>query len=142
MGEQGFQRLVLGIKAFFLVLGVVLGGFSCYVWGKMTSQRASAQAEPIRVIYPPPPLTSGDLYHPKTNLTPSPSPARGGEQHQASNNMTGNTTNWKFAASKTGKVYYPNGCKGVNRIKSENRVYFSDLQQVTSKGLTLAKSCE
>ena len=132
VGEKGFERLTLGIKVSLLASGLFLGGFSCFLWGKMASQRASVQADPVRVIYPPLVSNTGDSYRPALKKAV----AGKGEPSQAAGG------NWKFVASKTGKVYYPYGCKSVSRVKPENRVYFESREQAETKGLTLSKSCQ
>jgi len=55
---------------------------------------------------------------------------------------TNSETNQNFVASKTGKVYYPNSCKALNRIKSANRIYFATASDAQAKHLTLSKSCK
>jgi hypothetical protein len=47
-----------------------------------------------------------------------------------------------IVASKSGKKYYFPWCSGINRIKEENRVYFSDEQSAQERGLTLSKTCD
>ncbi len=47
-----------------------------------------------------------------------------------------------FVASKTGEKYYPAGCSGINRIKPENRVYFSSEQDAQDKGYTRTSTCK
>lgn len=51
------------------------------------------------------------------------------------------TNTQAFVASKTGKKYYPAGCAGINRIKSENRVYFSSEKDAQEKGYTRTTTC-
>ena len=48
---------------------------------------------------------------------------------------------YAFVASKSGTKYYPKGCKGINRIKPENRVYFESKEEAEGSGLTPASSC-
>jgi hypothetical protein len=47
-----------------------------------------------------------------------------------------------FVASKTGKKYYPAGCAGINRIKPENRVYFSSEKDAQEKGYERTATCK
>ena len=51
------------------------------------------------------------------------------------------TNTQAFVASKTGKKYYPAGCAGINRIKPENRVYFSSEKDAQEKGYTRTATC-
>lgn len=48
---------------------------------------------------------------------------------------------YAFVASKSGSVYYPKGCKGINRIKPENRVFFESKEEAERGGLKPAASC-
>ncbi len=47
-----------------------------------------------------------------------------------------------FVTSKSGKVYYPSGCAGINRIKPENRVYYTSSAELIARGYTLSKTCK
>ncbi|MEK7643298.1 MAG: hypothetical protein AAB372_02520 [Patescibacteria group bacterium] len=46
-----------------------------------------------------------------------------------------------FIASKNGSTYYPKACKAVGRIKDENRLYFSSVQEAELAGFTPSKQC-
>lgn len=48
----------------------------------------------------------------------------------------------KYVASKNGKLYYPSTCKGANRIKEENKVWFDNASEAESLGYTWATSCK
>ncbi len=48
----------------------------------------------------------------------------------------------QFTASKSGKIYYPAGCAGINRIKVENRIYFATEKEAEEKGYTRSASCK
>jgi hypothetical protein len=47
----------------------------------------------------------------------------------------------KYIASKSGKKYYPVGCKSANRIKPENRVFFESQEEALRLGLELSSTC-
>lgn len=51
------------------------------------------------------------------------------------------TSKFKYVASKSGTKYYPIGCKSALRIKEENRVYFVDVSEAESAGLTPTSTC-
>ena len=53
-----------------------------------------------------------------------------------------NSNQGQIIASKNGKRYYYKNCGGINRIKTENRIYFETEQQAEAKGLTLASGCK
>lgn len=46
-----------------------------------------------------------------------------------------------FMASVNGEKYYPMGCKAANRIKQENRVWFSSGQEAREMGYTPSVQC-
>ncbi len=46
-----------------------------------------------------------------------------------------------FVASKTGTKYYYPWCSGVDRIKEENKIWFSSVEEAKSRGLTPASGC-
>lgn len=48
----------------------------------------------------------------------------------------------KYVASKNGKLYYSASCKGANRIKPENRVWFDTESDAQKSGYTWATSCK
>lgn len=55
---------------------------------------------------------------------------------------TVNKTTWKYIASKNGKIYYPKDCKGSQRIKESNRVFFETKEEAEYKGYKQTASCK
>lgn len=47
----------------------------------------------------------------------------------------------RFVASINGKKYYPIGCKAAERIKQENRVWFSSEEEAHSMGYMPSMQC-
>lgn len=47
-----------------------------------------------------------------------------------------------IVASKNGKKYYLTTCSGANRIKDENKIYFSSAQEARKAGLTPSSTCK
>lgn len=47
----------------------------------------------------------------------------------------------RFMASVNGEKYYPVGCKAANRIKEENRIWFSSEKEAREMGYTLSAQC-
>lgn len=47
-----------------------------------------------------------------------------------------------YVASKNGKLYYTVNCKGVNRIKEENRVWFDTASDAEKLGYSMSSSCK
>jgi hypothetical protein len=78
---------------------------------------------PTSPVLPESPVAPQDQI-PQNPVTPAPAPA----QHQ-------------FVASVNGKKYYPIGCGGANRIKEENRTYFTTEQEAVAKGYERASQC-
>ncbi len=56
-------------------------------------------------------------------------------------NLSIDESKYAFVASKSGTKYYPKGCKSINRIKPENRVFFESKEEAEGSGLTPAASC-
>jgi hypothetical protein len=48
----------------------------------------------------------------------------------------------RYLASKNGKMYYSLGCSGANRIKDENKVWFSTAIDAEKSGFSFATSCK
>lgn len=46
-----------------------------------------------------------------------------------------------YVGSVSGEKYYPAGCKGVSRIKPENRIYFSSVIEAVGAGYSAASGC-
>jgi hypothetical protein len=51
------------------------------------------------------------------------------------------TASGKYLASKNGKKYYLPSCKGAKRIKEENKVWFTTLEEAQQSGRTAAANC-
>lgn len=52
------------------------------------------------------------------------------------------STQGVYVASKTGKRYYLPTCSGAKRIKKENRISFSSLEEAKASGRTPASNCK
>ncbi len=48
----------------------------------------------------------------------------------------------QYVASKNGKLYYTKGCKGADRIKPENQVWFANSSEAEGLGYTRSASCK
>lgn len=46
-----------------------------------------------------------------------------------------------YVASINGTKYYPRGCKAVNRIRAENRIYFKSGSDAQKSGYGYTSSC-
>ncbi|MBD3245312.1 MAG: hypothetical protein GF335_04980 [Candidatus Moranbacteria bacterium] len=56
-------------------------------------------------------------------------------------NSTSKSKEKKFVASKNGTKYYTLDCGGVNRIKDENKVYYSSEKEAQADGKTFSATC-
>lgn len=59
-----------------------------------------------------------------------------------SSSGTGDTTREGIFGSKNGHTYYTVGCTAGNRVKPENRVYFSSETDAGDKGYSKSKLCK
>ena len=57
-------------------------------------------------------------------------------QKNIGNGLLGN-----FSASINGKAYYPKGCTATNKIKEENRIWFTTRQEAEAQGYKPAQNC-
>jgi len=57
-------------------------------------------------------------------------------QKNIGNGLLGN-----FLASINGKAYYPKGCTAANKIKEENRIWFTTRQEAEAQGYKPAQNC-
>lgn len=61
------------------------------------------------------------------------------------NNGVASDNNYKmlgnFLASINGKAYYPKDCAAANRIKEENRIWFSTKEEAETQGYKPAQNC-
>ncbi|KKU53151.1 MAG: hypothetical protein A3F26_02390 [Candidatus Ryanbacteria bacterium RIFCSPHIGHO2_12_FULL_47_12b] len=46
-----------------------------------------------------------------------------------------------FIASRNGSKYYPAGCASINRIKTENKIYFNDEASAQKAGFEPSTQC-
>jgi len=128
------HKFVKPIERFLLIMSAILVAVSMYFIGNMTA--LESQSNEIQIIYP-------DAIALDSNQS--------NKKAEASNINTeiqkdviskSNSNQGQIIASKNGKRYYYKNCGGVNRIKTENRIYFETEQQAESKGLTLASGCK
>lgn len=108
-------RILIGGGLFVLFFGLV------FLLGRVSVLTAQADSAPLEIVYPP--LVSTTVPQYKEQGT------------------SGEPESWAFAASQTGKSYYPKGCKGLDRIKQENRIYFTTESEAINAGLTRSTSC-
>ena len=126
-GDYDSERLSSIIKIIIVcLLGLCFGLIGFFI-GKTQQLQGQAQSSPVAVIYPPLPVNTCTT----TEQQKTPTGVK----------MPPQQTTSSYVGSKTGKIYYTKDCKGINRIKAENRVYFSTQQEAQSQGRTLSKTC-
>ncbi len=60
---------------------------------------------------------------------------------QSSQDTQKNTPTQNFVAAKSGTKYYPKDCGSANRIKPENKIYFSTEKEAEEKGYSRSATC-
>ncbi len=114
---------------------LVLVLLAAFLLGRISVLQNKATTEPIKVIYPP--LVSANVpkfVEPRASLT-----AQG--MAIVTDPVSTEPADWLFAASKTGKIYYPKTCSGLNRVHVENRVYFTTEAQALNAGYARSSAC-
>ena len=160
-GRGGIRPFLMDIQARFTpwTRRILLGFLGCiflaaaFLAGQISAFKAISQTpEPVTVQYPP--LVSTDI--PKyqegvTSQKKQKKPAKAPKQAKSSEDapdqedqtdQSDQDTSLPFAASKTGKTYYPKDCKALNRVKPENRIFFLTSAAATEAGYHLSKSCK
>ena len=115
-------------QSLLATMGTVVGVSVLSFWLGFSAQNARATVEPVIIQCPV------EAYMPqKTTL----SSGQGVEKPAVTTPESG-----AFVASKNGTKYYPIGCSGANRIKDENKVFFTSSKQAESAGYTRTATCK
>ena len=64
------------------------------------------------------------------------------QKSNVSTGTSGGSSAGGFVAAKSGAKYYPTGCGSANRIKPENKVYFTSEAEAQSAGYTRSTTCK
>jgi hypothetical protein len=128
------HKFVKPIERFLLIISAILIAVSMYFIGNMTA--LESQSSEIQIIYPDAIAIQSD------KIDKNPENSKTNTEIQKDNIVKPNSNQGQIIASKNGKRYYYKNCGGVNRIKTENRIYFETEQQAEAKGLTLASGCK
>ncbi len=102
-------------------LGVILSGYTGYIVARIQSADEHVRLVGFDSFTP---WTSAEMAYARGNIA-----------------ALGEAGAKEFVASYGGKVYYHKTCKGVSRIKEENRVWFSAAAVAEMSGYTRAKNC-
>ncbi len=117
-GEHSTLLLTLILLVFVGVGGFYLG---------YTAQSETAQAAPVVIECPQ-----------EAYIAPQ---AKVGGSVPLSTIQNTQASSGQYVASKNGSKYYPASCKGVSRIKEENKVWFATAAEAEADGYTLASGC-
>lgn len=132
-GRAGEKRVLF---TSMLALAVVAG---VSFWLGYTAQKEVARASPVVIQCPV------AAYMPtNTTLAGQGAPKTPQVTANAVSALPKSTpsTQGAFVASKNGTKYYPVGCSGANRIKEENKVYFTTSKEAESAGYGKAANCK
>ena len=124
------HKFVKPVERIMLFLSALLLAVSAYLIGIMSAN--NSKMSEIQIVYPENIDIQNSNNVDKTN----------NNTLSLENKNNSEKTQSKIVASKNGKRYYYAHCNGVNRIKSENRIYFENKEQAEAKGLTLASGCK
>ena len=109
-------KIKSGLEHYFLTALIILIAFAAFGLGRLS--KIEKGREPIKIV--PASLASDEL----RRTTPP--------QVVASK---------KFVASRNGTKYYLTSCASANRIKAENKIYFTSADEARAAGLTPAANC-
>lgn len=122
IGERWSKRKGSYVRfAEFSLVAVIFFGLGMFYAFDVAGKKA-----PIRVIEPQASETTAMAI----GALPTPKPT----VKEVSAGQTGD-----YVASKNGAKYYPKGCS--NRIKEENKIYFTTPADAEKAGYSLAKNC-
>lgn len=130
--EKGFKMST----DLFIVLLIILACFASFGLGKLSA--LEKKKTPIQVL-----KVQEDLLAAVVGKT---EPSLKGENEPVSNNNLATALDSQInkglvLASKSGKKYYFPWCSGVDRIKEENKVWFTTIEDAKKAGLTPASGC-
>ena len=118
-GAYNFMPIYL-----FIIAGV---GFSSFFLGRLSVEESTVKSESVSITKREGMQTSANSTTIKKVQTKV---------------LSSNAGGGKYVASKNGKLYYTASCKGANRIKEENKVWFDTADDAEKLGYTWATSCK
>lgn len=98
-------------KEYLIIIIIILVGLASFGLGRMSALEKTGEEDSVEFIIPE--LSKIDM----------------------------NFSGLSYVASINGTKYYPRGCKVVNRIKSENRIYFRSGSDAQKSGYGYTSSC-
>jgi len=118
------EKGISGKYGWYIIIIIFLLAITSFFLGRLSAQTA--------------PKAEFEIYYPAENavfedVSKTP-PVQ--TQSQAENSRG------EIVASKNGTRYYLSGCSGGNRIKEENKIYFTSVAEAEGAGYTKAKNCK
>ena len=123
-------------KDLFLTIVILLCTISGFLAGKSYQQESAYHSDNIVV-------TDGGMTMPDPKVTTRTNTAS--VAHSAATNISQTHTTsegYAYVASKNGSVYYAPNCTGAKRIKDENKIWFSTIQEAKDLGYRPAANCK
>jgi len=151
VGEENLCKIRLFLPITAYLVSTLLSGVSGFLLGTVHQKRLlTVEKQPIAILLPDPlkPYQEGYAAHTQLNtnlnnnrpdISATQKPNRSDTSDSSSD---GNSRSGSFVTSKQGRVYYPADCASVNRIKPENRVYYSSSAELINRGYTPSKTCK
>lgn len=123
-------------KNFLVVLIVILVGLGSFGLGRLSK---SQETKGVDLLYKDkssliPSNTSNNVNLSSTSLN--------SKNIVSSTPKTENSLKKGFVASKIGSRYYPLDCPAGDKLKPENKIYFSTEKEAIEKGYTKSSSCK
>jgi hypothetical protein len=113
---------------------IVLVAVSAFGLGRLSGYSASLKNDPISI--------TSEVLGDSTFVSPK-APLANPHTSSVGTIDTANTTFQKnYVASKNGKLYYPSGCRGAQRIAEKNQVWFATQDDAEQSGFKKASSCK
>lgn len=126
--SEKIKRVGQVLAESIILVGILVIAF---ILGRISAVSSSVPND-IAVVYPPLVRTDISRYN-GSGIDSGQETLRVG--------ILGEPDTWNFAASKSGKIYYPKGCKSLDRVKPENRIYFNTVIQAETAGYSLSAAC-
>jgi predicted PurR-regulated permease PerM len=120
----------LKVALFFFLLVLIVGLISFYL-GRLSTQEASESPNLGKKVTQNSNNLKAQSFIKETDT----------QTNNTTLKNTVNKTTGKYIASKNGKIYYPKDCKGSQRIKDSNRVFFETKEEAEYKGYKQTASC-
>lgn len=131
----GRTTLELGLVISLVCTSFLGGWYSAY-------QQTMETTKPISIVYPTDPTILAKYTPSATKSASEPTVTT---QKKPTPNTEGSSEpqslDAKYVGSVNGTKYYPLGCSGAKRIKSENQILFVTMDEAETAGYTKSTTC-